>query len=107
MTRETDIDNLFATLRSSEPTIPDQGFSAQVLATLEKQAGLALWKDTLITLLFTLVGCLLAYAFFPMEKLAAVVPSSIHISPMSLVMLTGAIALACSSAYWAAETDVI
>ena len=65
MTRETDIDSLFAQLRSAEPCIQDRGFSTQVLLELEQKAGLSFFKDALITMLFTLIGCLLSYAFFP------------------------------------------
>ena len=65
MTRETDIDSLFAQLRSAEPCIQDRGFSTQVLLELEQKAGLSFFKDALITMLLTLIGCLLSYAFFP------------------------------------------
>lgn len=105
MTRETDIDTLFAELRSSEPFIQDQGFSTRVLINFEQKAGLSFFKDSLITMLFTLIGCLLSYAFFPVAELVALLPSSIHISPMSLLTLAGAITLACGSAYWTLETD--
>lgn len=106
MTKETDINSLFAELRSSEPCIQDQGFSTQVLIELEQKAGLSFFKDALITMLFTLIGCLLSYAFFPVAEFAALIPRSIHISPMSL-LTGGAIALACSAAYWTLETEQI
>ena len=107
MTRETDIDSLFAQLRSAEPCIQDRGFSTQVLLELEQKAGLSFFKDALITMLFTLIGCLLSYAFFPVAEFVALLPSSIHISPMSLLTLGGAVALACSAAYWTLDTDRI
>ena len=107
MTRKTDIDSHFAALRSSEPCIQDQGFSTRVLIELEQKAGLSFFKDALITMLFTLIGCLLSYAFFPVTEIVALLPSSIHISPMSLLTLGGAVAMACSAAYWTLETDRI
>ena len=107
MTRETDIDSLFAKLRSIEPRIADQGFSTRVLSKLEQKAGLSFFKDALITMLFTLMGCLLSYAFFPIAELMALMPRTIHIHPLSLLTLAGAITLACSSAYWTLETDRI
>ena len=105
MTRETDIDSLFAQLRSAEPCIQDRGFSTQVLLELEQKAGLSFFKDALITMLFTLIGCLLSYAFFPIAAFVVLLPSSIHISPMSLLTLGGAVALACSAAYWTLKND--
>jgi len=107
MTRETDIDTLFAELRSSEPCIQDQGFSTRVLVELEQKAGLSFFKDALITMLFTLIGCLLAYAFFPLAELAALIPRTIHINPLALLTLACAITLACSSTYWTLEADRI
>jgi len=105
MTRETDIDSLFAQLRSAEPCIQDRGFSTQVLLELEQKAGLSFFKDALITMLFTLIGCLLSYAFFPIAEFVVLLPSSIHISPMSLLTLGGAVALACGAAYWTLKND--
>lgn len=107
MTRETDIDSLFAELRSSEPYIQDQGFSTRVLIELEQKAWLSFFKDALITMLFTLIGCLLSYAFFPVAEFVALLPSSIHISPMSLLTIGGAVALTCSAIYWTLESDWI
>jgi len=106
-TRASTIDDLFASARTSEPYIHNQGFSTHVLAALPERAGLSFWADALITLLFTLLGCALAFAFFPSEKFAELVPTTIVISPMSLLTLTGLISLACGSAYWASETNRI
>ena len=113
MNRETntdiniDIDSLFAELRNTEPCMQDQGFSTRIVVELEQKAELSFFKDALITMLFTLIGCLLAYAFFPVAELMALLPSSIHISPMSLLTLGGSAALACCAAYWTLDTDRI
>ena len=111
MNRETNtdinIDSLFAELRNTEPCMQDQGFSTRIVVELEQKAELSFFKDALITMLFTLIGCLLSYAFFPVAELVELLPNSIHISPMSLLTLGGAVALACSAAYWTLGTDRI
>jgi|TARA_B110000908_G_C10233021_1_gene441648 hypothetical protein len=111
MNRETNtdinIDSLFAELRNTEPCMQDQGFSTRIIAELEQKAELSFFKDALITMLFTLLGCLLTYAFFPVAELMALLPSSIHINPMSLLTLGGSVALACCAACWTLDTDRI
>ena len=105
MNKHTDIDDLFATTRHAEPYIDNAGFSTKVLARLPQRAELSFWKETLITLAFTALGCTLAYLFFPSEQLTLLVPSKVVISPMTLLTITGLISLACASAYWVDKTN--
>lgn len=106
-TANHDIDSLFAAARNSEPYLDNGCFSTRVLATVTRRSGLSFWKEALITLLFTLVGCTIAYIFFPSERLVELLPTRFVISPTSLLTVVGLISLACGSAYWAEKTNRI
>ncbi len=101
------IDQLFATSREFEPYISDEGFTAGVMARLPAARLIPFWKECLITLAFTLVGCLVALYFFPAGQLLSSLPSSFVISPLTIGGLSALIALMAGSTCWAVETNRI
>lgn len=100
-----DIDQLFAAARASETYIDDAGFTAAVMARLPSRKALPFWKEASITLLFTLIGCLFAFHFFPAEKLIDSLLTGFVITPLSVAGLAMLFTLASGAAYWAAEAD--
>jgi len=100
-----DLDRLFAAARETEPYLHDDGFTAGVMARLPAVRLLPFWKDSLITLVFTLVGCVAALYFFPVARLVQLLPSSFVISPLSIAAMAALAGLVAGSAYLATESS--
>ncbi len=99
------LDTIFARARGTEPYVVAGEFSASVMKALPKGRRLMDWQDAAITLAFTVAGCILAYGFFPVERLSYLVPNQFVITPVMLLGVTGCVGAVCGGAYWAAETS--
>jgi len=100
MSKATDIDNLFVHARNSEPYLNDQGFVSRVTAGLPAERKVSVAQETVITIAATILGGAVAYPFFPVGEIIALIPSSFTITPIGLLAASG---LASGLFYWLAE----
>ena len=105
----TDLDKfekLMLELRQEEPYLPDDGFTAGVMARLPATRGIALWKKNAILLGFTAMGSGLATVYLPVDMLLSFNPGSLLSLPvlggvgMAMFVLTGFIA-------WMAQAEIL
>src|SRR3990172_2412639 len=69
MTQTDKLEALFATMRQSEPYLPDDGFTARVMANLPKVRELPEWQKNGILLAFTALGSALAAWPLPVDAI--------------------------------------
>lgn len=100
MNNVTDIDNLFAQARSTEPYLNDQGFTSKVSSQIQSSKQLSLGQESAVTIVATVLGCLVTYQFFPVGDLLQLVPAQLSITPVKLL---GVASLVAAAAYWLTE----
>jgi hypothetical protein len=100
MTKTTDIDNLFAQARNSEPYLSSQGFVAGVKAGLPVGRRVSVGQETAITIAATVLGAAVAFPLFPADEIFALMPSSFSITPVGMLTASG---LLSGLVYWLAE----
>jgi hypothetical protein len=103
MKQSTDIENLFNQARNSEPYFSNRRFGSRVLTVIKLQEPVPFWKEVTIEMLGALIGCGLAYSFFPFNDLIAGIPTKFVIGPSVLLSIAGVISCTCAIAYWTAE----
>ena len=100
MSKTTDIDNLFAQARNSEPYFSSQGFVTDVQARLPVGRKVSVGQETAITIAATVLGAVVAFPFFPAGEIIALIPSSVSITPVGVLAASG---LLSGLTYWLAE----
>ncbi|MBT5387281.1 MAG: hypothetical protein HOJ99_06720 [Porticoccaceae bacterium] len=100
MSKVTDIDSLFVEARNSEPYFNDQGFVSSVSAMLPAGRKVSVGQETAVTIAATVLGSAVAYPFFPIGDILALIPNSITITPIGLL---AASSLVSGLIYWLAE----
>ncbi len=100
MSTTTDIDNLFAQTRNSEPYFNDQGFVSRVTAQLPASRKVSVGQETVVTIAATVLGGAVAYPFFPVTEVIALIPNSFTITPVGLLAFSS---LVSGLGYWLAE----
>jgi hypothetical protein len=78
-------------------------FGSRVLTVIKLQEPVPFWKEVTIEMLGALIGCALAYSFFPFNDLIAGIPTKFVIGPSVLLSIAGVISCTCAIAYWTAE----
>ncbi|MBT3672513.1 MAG: hypothetical protein HOM90_08910 [Porticoccaceae bacterium] len=103
MKKTVDINNLFAKARNSEPYFSNRRFGSRVLTVIKLQEPVPFWKEVTIEMLGALIGCGLAYSFFPFNDLIASIPTKFVVGPSVLLSIAAGISCVIVIAYWAAE----
>ena len=103
MKQSTDIENLFNQARNSEPYFSNRRFGSRVLTVIKLQEPVPFWKEVTIEMLGALIGCALAYSFFPFTDLVSSIPTKFSIGPMVLLSVAGGFSVLCGLGYWTAE----
>ncbi len=94
MVNANNLDEMFNTLRNTEPYLADDGFTSGVIAMLPEAKQLPLWITNLILLGFTAVGSAVAAWQFPVMKLISLTKSSIPSLPaIGSLPATGSLAV--------------
>lgn len=104
MNNVTDIDNLFAQARSTEPYLNDQGFTSKLSSQIQSSKQLSLGQESAVSIVATVLGCVVAYQFFPVGDLLQLVPAHLSITPVKLL---GVSSLLATLAYWFAESKPV
>jgi hypothetical protein len=74
-----------------------------VLTVIKLQEPVPFWKEVTIEMLGALIGCGLAYSFFPFNDLIASIPTKFVVGPSVLLSIAAGISCVIVIAYWAAE----
>ena len=106
------LDDMFTTMRTTEPYFEDDGFTSAVMARLPEAKQLPTWLANLILLGFTTLGSSLAAWQLPVFKwFGALQSSSIAIPLVNPVYALGTAALmtflASYVVIWLAQNDTI
>jgi hypothetical protein len=112
MVESNNLDDMFSTLRNTEPYLADNGFTSGVLARLPEAKQLPAWLTSLIMLVFTAIGSAIAASQAPLvEKFSFM--ELLSLATSSLVSLT-TLGIAAISTFvisyiiiWLAQNDSI
>lgn len=85
-----DIELMFTTLRTTEPYIDDNGFTAVVMAQLPGRRELPMWVKNLILLCATLLGSAIVAMQLPADGLGATLLSLIVLPAMDIQSMLSA-----------------
>ena len=112
MMTSDNLDDIFATMRTTEPYFEDDGFTSGIMARLPEATQLPTWIANLILLGFTTLGSALAAWQLPLAQwIGALHASTIQIPVFSPVYALGSAALVTFvSSYvviWLAQNDTI
>lgn len=111
MTHTDSFDNLFKSLRDSEPYLPDDGFTQTVIGKLPSRREIPVWQKNLLILFSAIVGSALAATVLPVDKLPintlALAFSSFELSGPVLAIAAAIIITLCGGAIWANERELI
>ena len=110
-----DIDNMLATLRSTEPYLDDNGFTAVVMEQVPGRAGLPMWKKNAILLVSAGLGSGFAALQVPLGQIVGLWNKvAIDIFALDMPILLGTVGAAAFIVYslscgaiWAAQRDLI
>jgi hypothetical protein len=102
MSNPTDIDHLFSQARAGEPYFSDQGFVSKVRSTLPAKRKVSVGQESAITTVATVLGCAVAYPFFPFNEIIGLLPTQFSITPVGLLAVSS---LVSGLVYWLAENQ--
>ncbi|MFB0995049.1 MAG: hypothetical protein QMC30_00110 [Porticoccaceae bacterium] len=106
MSKELDLDNLFSQLRDSEPELHESRFLHSVRSALPVKKHRSIGSETVITLAAAVIGCGLAFNYFPAAELLSQLPRKFTITPLFVLSLSG-IAVALSALiYLSSESEL-
>lgn len=106
MTQTDKLEALFATMRQSEPYLPDDGFTARVITRLPKVRELPEWQKNGILLAFTALGSAIAAWMLPVDAIIGFSLANLLTLPVigaigaAMFLLSGAIV-------WLTQAEVI
>ncbi len=112
MATPDNLDDLFATMRTTEPYFDDDGFTSAVMARIPEATQLPTWLANLILLGFTTLGSALAAWQLPISSwIGALKGASFQIPVFSPLYTLGTAALmtfvASYVVIWLAQNDTI
>ena len=75
MKQSTDIETYLIRHVQRGPYFSNRRFGSRVLTVIKLQEPVPFWKEVTIEMLGALIGCALAYSFFPFNDLIAGIPT--------------------------------
>jgi hypothetical protein len=106
MVNSNNLDELFGALRSTEPYLPDDGFTSAVIARIPEAQQLPAWLSNLIMLSFTAIGSAIAASQLPVMKIFTFNFSSLLSLPVLGVAALSTFIISYI-AIWMAQNDSI
>ncbi len=95
MVDSNSLDDMFKTLRNTEPYLADNGFTSAVLVRLPEAKQLPLWLKNLIMLVFTTIGSAITASQVPlveklpiMDMLSAASSSLLSLSTLGIAAIS-------------------
>lgn len=106
MTQTDKLAALFADMRQSEPYLPDDGFTAHVMARLPKPRELPDWQKNGILLAFTALGSAIAAWTLPVDAIIGF--SLANLLSLPVIGATGvAMFLLSGAIVWLTQAEVL
>lgn len=106
MTQTDKLEALFATMRQSEPYLPDDGFTARVITRLPKVRELPEWQKNVILLAFTALGSAIAAWMLPVDAIIGFSLANL-LTPPVIEAIGAAMFLLSGVIVWKTATDDI